>query len=123
MGEDSCQHLFFQCACSAMVCQNVMAWIGIRIVNQENLFIAWKRWSRRFKSKKRQRVCYSVIAALVYHIWRMRNYSYWNDAVPRIDGVSRTIKIDVCSRIKSIADMQWNVEDRIWFNQLVTSIE
>lgn len=98
-------------------------WIGIRTRNQENLYIAWKRWSRSFKSKKRQRVCYSVIAALVYHVWRMRNYSYWNDAVPRIEGVSRAIKLDVCSRIKSIAEMQWNVDDNIWFNQLVNSIE
>ncbi|XP_057248199.1 uncharacterized protein LOC130590186 [Beta vulgaris subsp. vulgaris] len=63
---------------------NVMVWIGIRTRNQENLYTAWKRWSRSFKSKKRQRVCYSVIAALVYHVWRMRNYSYWNDAVPEL---------------------------------------
>lgn len=63
-------------------------------------------------------MCYSVIAALVYHIWRARNYAYWNDVVPRPAIISRNIKLDVCGRIKSSVDVQWNERIVVGFNNL-----
>ncbi|XP_048503121.1 uncharacterized protein LOC125498862 [Beta vulgaris subsp. vulgaris] len=95
-GEDSCHHLFFQCPCSVIVSQKVMGWIGIYNVGQENLYLVWKKWGRKFQNKKRQKLCYSVIAAIVYHIWRARNHALWNDAVMLPDVIVRNIQLDVC---------------------------
>lgn len=121
IGEDSCQHLFFQCPCSVIVSQKVMGRIGIYNVGQENLYLVWKKWGRKFKNKKRHKLCYSVIAAVVYHIWRARNHALWNDVVMLPDVIIRNIQLDVCGRYKSLVDIKWNVEDKLWFHQLVSS--
>ena len=119
--EDSCHHLFFQCLCSVIVSQKAMGWIGIYNVGQENLYLVWKKWGRKFQNKKRQKLCYSVIAAVVYHIWRACNHALWNDAVMLPYVIVRNIQLDVCGRFKSLVDIKWNVEDKLWFQQLVSS--
>lgn len=72
-GEDSYQQLFFKCVYSDKVCNLIMSWLGVRVNAQENLYTAWKKWGRKFHNKKCRKVCYTTIAAMVYHLWKVKN--------------------------------------------------
>lgn len=61
-GVDS--HLFFLCAFNAQVCRGVMGWLQINDRHPESLYVSWKTWGRKYRSKKQ--VCYAALAATVY---------------------------------------------------------
>lgn len=42
-GEDSCQHLFFQCTYSDKVRRFILVWLGLGITQQDRLSTAWRK--------------------------------------------------------------------------------
>lgn len=50
-----------------------MNWLEIRVAADVSVFTTWKKWGRKFRSKRRLKVCYATLAAVVYHVWCARN--------------------------------------------------
>ena len=55
IGMDACSHLFFRCHLSRIICVGVMEWLRIKSKVEEYLYTDWKRWGRKYKSKKCQK--------------------------------------------------------------------
>ena len=85
------------------------------------MYIVWKKWGRKFQSKKRHKLCYYVIGSLVYHVWKARNHALWNDVVMIPNIIVKRIQLDKCGKFKSLVDVKWNVEDKLWVQPLVSS--
>lgn len=100
-GIDSCMHLFFRCHFSRIVCTNIMTWLQIRVGNDEYLYTTWKKWGRTHRSRKQQQVCYTAIAATVYHICRARNHSLWENVVLHPDTMVKCIKQEASLLVES----------------------
>lgn len=64
-GQESCHHLFFRCCFSREVCVGVLLWLDIRAATTKCIFICWEKWERKFKSKRKQKVCYAKLAYYV----------------------------------------------------------
>ena len=120
-GEDSCQHLFFQCPYSDKVRRYILVWLGLGITQQDSLSTTWRKWGRKFTSKQRRKVCYTIVAAMVYHLWKARNFSLWNAAVTHPQVTSKKVQLDVCGRFKSFVELNWSDDDKCWFHQLVSN--
>ncbi|XP_010666358.1 uncharacterized protein LOC104883517 [Beta vulgaris subsp. vulgaris] len=118
-GNDSCSHLFFQCEFSHQVCQGVMGWFHIHSNSRENLYVHWRKWGWKFKTKYQQQVAYASLAAVVYHIWRARNNALWNQIVLRPDLVIKQIQVDVCIRMKAKLSNRWSERDKTWAASLM----
>lgn len=76
----------------------------------------WKKWGRKYKSKKQQLVYYACVVATVYHIWRIRNPSYWNEAVLRPEILIKQIQADITIRVRARINDKWRIEDLDWLN-------
>ena len=74
-GTNACTHLFFRCAFSRSVCSGIMDWLNIRESPDEYVYVTWRKWGRKYKSRRMQQVCYCALAATVYYGWRARNIS------------------------------------------------
>ncbi|XP_010667623.1 uncharacterized protein LOC104884638 [Beta vulgaris subsp. vulgaris] len=77
-----CHHLFFRCPFSKMVCTGLLQWLGIRNLVIEFVYTHWKKWGRNHGSKRRQKIGYVILAAVVYEVWKARNSAMWNLKVP-----------------------------------------
>ncbi|XP_048502963.1 uncharacterized protein LOC125498738 [Beta vulgaris subsp. vulgaris] len=118
-GTDSCMHLFFRCYFSRTVCSSIMNWLQIHVGQQECLYSTWKKWGRKYRSKKQQQVCYCALDAIVYHIWRARNHSLWEGVVLSPDRVVQSIKQEVIGRVNWVMQT-WPDDVKTWFNNLST---
>ncbi|XP_062100601.1 uncharacterized protein LOC133806528 [Humulus lupulus] len=75
---ESIGHLFFHCHYSSACLQKIKHWMGWNSASLD--LIQLIRWINKAKkmSANRKNIMYATIAALVYHIWRVRNDVYWN---------------------------------------------
>lgn len=103
--EETCEHLFFRCPISMLVCHDIMDWLGITYTTQESLYFSWKKWRRKHKSKKQQKIRYATLTALVYHICRNRNLVLWNDVVQSPIWIIKQVQRDICRRVNSCVEL------------------
>lgn len=75
-GEDTCQYLFFRSVFSRKVVICILQWLGIGFKAEECLYVSWRKWGRKYRSKRKQKVCYAALAATVYYTWQARNKVY-----------------------------------------------
>lgn len=120
--QESCHHLLFRCCFSRKVCVGLLRWLDIRVALNECIFTSWKKWGRKYRSKRKQNVCYAVLAATVYHVWLVRNNAVWNLKVPMPNVVIKCIKSKVCIRARSCVNAKWSDEERDWLDRLSSSI-
>ncbi|KAK4731425.1 hypothetical protein R3W88_024413 [Solanum pinnatisectum] len=88
---ESINHLFFECEFSNEFLKEVLEWlkIGVKRTNIEGL---WRRITRRAKGKISRSLIKAVLAALIYHIWQVRNGALWNKVVTRPEKNLKMIK-------------------------------
>ncbi|XP_048503148.1 uncharacterized protein LOC125498881 [Beta vulgaris subsp. vulgaris] len=119
-GTKDCHHLFFRCPFSKMVCHGLMQWLGIRSSGIERVYTQWKKWGRNHGSKRRQKIGYATLAAVVYEVWRARNSVVWNLKVPCREAAVRRIQRTVCSMVQHQVTSKWSREDIEWLEKLAT---
>lgn len=61
----------------------------------------WKKWGRKYKTKKQQLVCYASLAATVYYLWKARKQSYWNAIVIKPELLIKHIQANICIRVRA----------------------
>lgn len=66
-------------------------------------------------------MCYTTVAAMVYQLWKARNFSLWNAAVIHPHVTSKRVQLDVCGRFKSFVELNWSDDDTYWFQQLASN--
>ena len=113
--EENISHLYFECIYSWSCVQGVMQWMEWkpRGKSLEELLI----WPRKAKlSMMKKRVFYAVIAALVYHIWRVRNDALW---LEKIWMTTNTIK-GIQMRLRFVMPKKASRKDRVWAEYICT---
>ncbi|XP_048497943.1 uncharacterized protein LOC125496507 [Beta vulgaris subsp. vulgaris] len=116
------QHLFFRCPFSKRVCHGIMQWLGKQSSATECLYTHWKKWGSNYRSKRRQKIWYAALTAVVYEVWRARNNAIWNLKVPCPTVVVRNIKKTVCIRFQHPVTSKWSREDKEWLEKLTADV-
>ncbi|XP_021839875.2 uncharacterized protein [Spinacia oleracea] len=116
-GDETHQHLFFQCVYSCDCIRAVKSWLGISI-NSNSLTslisqIGHSRWS-----KFKKQVYYAVLMAAVYLIWHCRNTSFWENYVPTVNHTVNKVKQVVRGRIHVVMPKSVSKRDSEWFMSL-----
>ncbi|XP_021743110.1 uncharacterized protein LOC110709207 [Chenopodium quinoa] len=90
---ETLQHLFFSCRYSKTCMTNICNWIGlnVRVCDIES---AWKDWTRGIKDQVKRNFVLAALTALLYHIWLIRNYSYWQKAVIHPGKLYKVIRLE-----------------------------
>ena len=112
-GQDSCSHLFFYCQYSSKVTQ-VLEWLGLASHQQENLYVNWKKWGRKYNSTVKKKFCYATSAATVYYIWYARNTAHSEQMVIHPDQIFRMVKKEVTSRVALLQKENWKNAEKEW---------
>ncbi|XP_056697339.1 uncharacterized protein [Spinacia oleracea] len=116
-GDETHQHLFFQCVYSCDCIRAVKSWLGMSI-NSNSLTslisqIGHSRWS-----KFKKQVYYAVLMAAVYLIWHCRNTSFWENYVPTVNHTVNMVKQVVRGRIHAVMPKSVSKRDSEWFMSL-----
>lgn len=91
-----------------------MDWLGITIANDENVFMSWKKWGRKFGRIVPQKFSYACLAAIVLiFIWHARKHSLCDVFVIHLDRLVKNIKQEVSLRAKQRCMLHGPV--LIWF--------
>ncbi|XP_021855349.2 uncharacterized protein [Spinacia oleracea] len=114
---ESSIHLFFDCCFSDDCKKAVLTWVGIP-GGDLGLFPLLRKAERYTKGDFRRKVMYTVIAGLVYHVWKARNESVWLLKTPTVNQVVKNVQTDVRGRIQNIMGRKVSSRDRDWFSSL-----
>lgn len=66
-------------------------------------------------------MCYSVLAAIVYYVWKARHSALWDSKVPRPSSVIKVIKVEVCIRIRAFVSAKWSNKESEWTEKLINT--
>ncbi|XP_062114462.1 uncharacterized protein LOC133825549 [Humulus lupulus] len=112
-------HLFFSCCYSKRCLAEIKNWLGwtSKSENLQGLL----RWLSRGHgiSRFRRGIFAASIGASVYHIWRVRNLSFWEGKVLSTDCIVNCIKRDIKNRGQLLLKNRINMLDRNWFGDLI----
>ncbi|XP_060965124.1 uncharacterized protein LOC133034120 [Cannabis sativa] len=116
---ESSKHLFFLCSFSHNCLSKVKEWLNWRAETTDlNRLL---RWIKRAKSSSFRKVVITVaVAAVVYHIWQVRNGILWNSDAISVKQVVRKIKEDRKNRTLCFWPSKTKPIDREWFLNLKT---
>ncbi|XP_019267173.1 PREDICTED: uncharacterized protein LOC109244525 [Nicotiana attenuata] len=78
---ETIEHLFFDCQFSRACMQAMAKWLNIGVQNTILQGI-WRRLTRGVKGENYRILVNSVLAALIYAIWKARNEALWHQRVP-----------------------------------------
>ncbi|XP_056687940.1 uncharacterized protein [Spinacia oleracea] len=116
-GDETHQHLFFQCVYSSECLRTVKTWLGVSATsNSLTNLVSQVGHSRCSKFKKQ--VCYAAIVAAVYLIWHCRNTSYCESCVPTVTHTVSKLKQVVRGRIQIVMPKSISRRDSEWFMKL-----
>ncbi|XP_056688846.1 uncharacterized protein [Spinacia oleracea] len=111
-------HLFFGCHFSYQCWSHIASFLHISLTKCSlPQLIRWIH--RRNISKFRKGVYYTFVWCTVYHIWKERNNSLWNNQISCIDKVCSMIKSSACNRLHSVLPKALSTTDSSWFCTLV----
>ncbi|XP_056688085.1 uncharacterized protein [Spinacia oleracea] len=97
-------HLFFECSYSYDCLTEVLTWLGIKHTRKNVLQVL--NWTRRYcRNAFKRKVIFAAVAGLVYQIWRARNNSVWEGAVPAASVIIQALKSDVKHRIQQVCEI------------------
>ncbi|CAI9108452.1 OLC1v1008041C1 [Oldenlandia corymbosa var. corymbosa] len=112
--EESLDHLFLQCQFSKELLQNLRRWIGCPVIPDK--ISVWKTRLRNIwqKCKCKQRVLFSLLAAAIYQIWKVRNEVQHGQKLMEIGVVEEQIRQMLKWRVSAV----FPEEDRVnWVQQ------
>ncbi|XP_021845402.2 uncharacterized protein [Spinacia oleracea] len=110
---ESSAHLFFNCHFSKECSSMVLPWLGFN-TSRNNLFTLLKWIHRYCKKSFTRKVTYAAVACTVYQIWKARNLAIWEQFVPSIACIVKTIQYTVKHRVMSILSQKVRARDREW---------
>ncbi|XP_062079978.1 uncharacterized protein LOC133784711 [Humulus lupulus] len=118
---ESIGHLFFHCQYSSSCLQKIKQSLGWNSVslNLEQLF-CWTHKAKRL-SVVRKSILYSVLTALVYHIWRVRNDAFWNNKVWHVDNTVQRVVREIQFRLSLVMPKKAKAIDREWVTKFSMS--
>ena len=83
-GEETQEHLFFECKYAKNIWGNITSWIGI-----QGTTTSLKEWCEHMLHSRLPRIhreiIYSMFAAAIYHIWRARNELKYKGGTKRME--------------------------------------
>ncbi|XP_021843839.1 uncharacterized protein [Spinacia oleracea] len=98
-GPETSAHLFFECSYSTDCLVRVLDWLGISHTRKNVLQVL--HWTRRYcRNAFKRKFMLAAVAGLVYHIWRARNSSVWEGAIPTVPTLLHALKSDVKHRVQ-----------------------
>ncbi|XP_074265590.1 uncharacterized protein LOC141588031 [Silene latifolia] len=107
------EHLFFDCPYSSKVLEEVKKWSRIYFPNRD-----LKQWRlSRKDSPMKKGVTNAILNVAIYHIWRQRNLSRFENKLLRPESVMNNIKYELRSRLAGDMSKITNV-DRGWLDGL-----
>ncbi|XP_062112554.1 uncharacterized protein LOC133823726 [Humulus lupulus] len=111
-------HLFFHCHYSSACLQKIKHWMGWKSASLDLLQLI--RWINKAKkmSAIRKNIMYATLAALVYHIWRVRNDVYWNKKFWHITNTVQKVEREIQVRITLVMPKKAQTIDRDWFTKI-----
>lgn len=93
-------HFFFDCSYNSGCLQAVTTWSGVKPNRKNILQVLPLNWPRKYcRNTFKRTVIYAAIAGLVYQMWKARNTSMWDKAVPSATSLVQILKFDVKHRI------------------------
>ena len=117
--EENIRHLFFECVYSRRCLQEVMELMSWKCngSNIEELC----RWARKKRIGSVQRkFFYAMMAALVYHIWRVRNDALWQGKIWRVLNTVGRVEKEIQMRVKLAMPKKASSKDRQWAEHICT---
>ncbi|XP_021750452.1 uncharacterized protein LOC110716128 [Chenopodium quinoa] len=111
------KHLFFECGYSLKCLASIREWQNIP-VDDFNIDTLWKFWEGKVKDAVKKRVCYAVLAAIVYQIWYARNKALWLQVVIRPREICKAIRTEVVQRCKQMINGKWTRQQCKWLYSL-----
>ena len=97
--QEEIPHLFFECTYSLRCLEEIKGWLGwkCQATRLDKLF----KWIKKMKQGSlKKHVLYSVLNALVYHVWRVRNSVLWEAKLWLISNTVQRIKDELKVRFK-----------------------
>ncbi|XP_062114689.1 uncharacterized protein LOC133825809 [Humulus lupulus] len=118
---ESIDHLFFHCHYSRVCLQKLKQGLGWNSASLNLMhLIRWihkaKRMSVIWKS-----FLYAALAALVYHLWRVRNDVFWNNKLWLVDNTVQRVIRELQVRITLVMPKKAKSIDRDWVTKLSTN--
>ncbi|XP_021840690.1 uncharacterized protein [Spinacia oleracea] len=116
-GDETHQHLFFECSYSRQCLTELKTWLDIRIAATD-LHLLYRSIRHGRSSKFRKQVYLAAIVAVVYLIWKCRNSVFWDCCIPTVKSTIGALKQAVRSRIQIVMPKYVNRKDCNWFVNL-----
>ncbi|XP_062112763.1 uncharacterized protein LOC133823926 [Humulus lupulus] len=117
VADETITHLFFDCPYSSDCLQQVKNWVCWSITASQLPGIV--RVIGRMKATRFRKMVLSVImAALVYHLWRVRNESIWLSSLDNPTSIVQKTKAASKIRIQSVWPKKVSAKDLEWYTVL-----
>ena len=118
MSNEDTQHLFFRCSYSEACLKEVKSWCNWKTGKTDLMELMKWIEKRKKKTKVYRSISYAMLAACVYHIWRIRNEVLWTQKVRIVSNTVQNIKRDICNRLIVSLPKKTNSCDRMWIEKL-----
>ncbi|XP_062075088.1 uncharacterized protein LOC133779108 [Humulus lupulus] len=118
---ESIDHLFFHCHYSRFCLQRLKQGLGWNSASLNLVHLI--RWIHKAKrmSVTRKSFLYAALAALVYHLWRVRNDVFWNNKLWLVDNTVQRVIRELQVRITLVMPKMAKSIDRDWVSKLSTN--
>ncbi|XP_019233726.1 PREDICTED: uncharacterized protein LOC109214279 [Nicotiana attenuata] len=116
MQDETVHHLYFECHFSRRCIDELCSWWGIKL-KQPDMQSNWRKIGRCIKGRICRGFVTSIIATIMYGIWRARNEALWNQKVPMPTKMWKSIKEDNKYRLQLIEANRKNRKIE-WINHL-----
>ncbi|KAL2905125.1 LINE-1 retrotransposable element ORF2 protein [Bienertia sinuspersici] len=118
-GQESSEHLFFQCPFSMEVWEELKAWLNSRNA-QQNIQGICKWINRKNKKAKVERAAWNLaLSAATYHIWQNRNAVQHGKLKKGKEHVVAQVKYQICQRLQLINVKKLSSREKnliVWLN-------
>ncbi|KAL2927768.1 LINE-1 reverse transcriptase-like protein [Bienertia sinuspersici] len=113
---ETLQHLLFECPFGSRMWDMLKEKTGVNATTDslQNCNV----WLQSVNNRFRRAVLQSMAAAVVYHIWRVRNDVIWNQAIRRPDVVFQSLYREIYWRILSVLPKKISLVDRRWLKTI-----
>ncbi|XP_019233568.1 PREDICTED: uncharacterized protein LOC109214136 [Nicotiana attenuata] len=114
---ETIDHLYFECTFSKMCLKEVCKWLGMNIKNTKVNGI-WKRMARKANGRIGRAFTRSVLAAVIYQIWRARNEAVWKGKVQRPQVMLKQVQHTCKHRSMEVVQKKKNMKGTRWIESL-----
>ncbi|XP_010682490.1 uncharacterized protein LOC104897328 [Beta vulgaris subsp. vulgaris] len=118
MYKETHEHLMFSCVYSQRLMTKIMLWLGYKY--KLRTLPQWIMWTQRSYrgTRIRRQVLLTVIAAVGYQIWRIRNQAYWEAMIDSVDKSFKSVQFIVKHKLQSWIPKKCSSVDRMWIEDL-----